>query len=145
APDRALARQFLRRVLRFRRRALEAPPPGAPAARRRIELVLDSDGRVAPAHPLFRRQRAHALIAVACVDHEGAAGLERAPEAVEHEPVLVLGEVADGAEEIHGEIELARELHVADVLAHQRERDPGLAGRPAPAAEPRLAEIAPGP
>src|SRR6266404_327124 len=63
-PDLALADQFVRRLLRFRRRALEAPPPGAPAARRRIELVLDSDGRVAPAHPLFRRQRAHTLVAV---------------------------------------------------------------------------------
>src|SRR2546429_4877791 len=35
-PDLALADQFVRRLLRFRRRALEAPPPGAPAARRRI-------------------------------------------------------------------------------------------------------------
>src|SRR6267143_3910571 len=53
--DLAVADQFLRRVLRFGR-ALEAPPAGAPAARRRIELVLDADGRAAPAHPFLRRQ-----------------------------------------------------------------------------------------
>src|SRR6266481_1831753 len=61
--DLALADQFLRAVLRFGRRALEAPPASAPAARRRVELVLDADGRAAAAHALFRRQRAHALVA----------------------------------------------------------------------------------
>src|SRR5262247_1523334 len=140
-PDLALADQLRRALRRLRRRALEPPPAGAPAAGRRIELVLDADRRAAPPHPLFRRQRAHALVAVARVDDEGAARLERAPEAVDHEPVLVLGEVADRAEEVHRKVELARELHVADVLALERERHLRLAGGLAGAAELGLAEV----
>src|SRR4029077_11764104 len=140
-PDLALADQFRRAFRRLRRRALEPPPPGAPAAGRRIELVLDADRRAAAPHPLFGRQRPHALVAVAGVDDEGAAGLERAPEAVEHEAVLVLGEVADRAEEVHRQIELARELHVANVQALEGEGDIRLAGRLARAAELGLAEV----
>src|SRR5215470_15809533 len=116
-PDLALADQLRRAFRRLRGRALEPPPPRAPAARRRIELVLDADRRAAPAHPILGRQRAHALIAIAGVDHEGAPRLERAPETIQHEAILVLGEVADRAEEVYRQIELARELHVADVLA----------------------------
>src|SRR5439155_1008808 len=85
-PDLALTDQFRGALGRLRRRSLEPPPAGAPAARRGIELVLDADRRAAPAHPLFRRQRAHALVSVARIDDEGAAGLQRPPEAVEHEP-----------------------------------------------------------
>src|SRR5947208_12111206 len=140
-PDLALTDQFRGALGRLRRRSLEPPPAGAPAARRGIELVLDADRRAAPAHPLFRRQRAHALVSVARIDDEGAAGLQRPPEAVEHEPVLVVREVADRAEEVHGEIELARELHVANVLALERERDRRLAGRLARAAQLGLAEV----
>src|SRR5262249_56031342 len=116
-------------------------PGGGPAAGRRIDLVLAADRGAAAPHPLFGRQRAHALVAVARVDDEGAAGLERAPEAVEHQPVLVVREVADRAEEVHRQIELARELHVADVLALEHDRDARLAGRLARAAQLGLAEV----
>src|SRR5262245_30425260 len=66
-PDLAVADQLLRWLPRLGRRALETPPAGAPAAGRGVELVLDADCRAAPAHALLRRQRAHALVAVARV------------------------------------------------------------------------------
>src|SRR5262245_46430719 len=126
-PDLAVADQLLRGLLRPGRRALETPPAGAPAAGRWIELVLDTDRRAAPAHALLRRQRAHALVAVPGIDDERAARPERAPEPVDHQPVFVIREVADRAEEVHGQVEFARELHVADVLTHERDRHAGLA------------------
>src|SRR5262249_26063195 len=78
--------------------------------------------------PGRRWQRAHELIAVARVENEDAAGLEGAPETVHHQAILVVGEVADRAEQIHGQIESARELHVADVLADEREAHLRVAG-----------------
>src|SRR3989338_6036217 len=139
-PDLALADQLLG-LGPGPGRALEARPAGAPAARRRVERVLDPERPAVHALALLGRQRAHDLVAVAGVQDEEAAGLERPPEAVEHEPVLVVGEVADRAAQVHGEVELAGELHVADVLADERERDAGLArGRPG-ALELGLAEV----
>src|SRR5439155_3980378 len=140
-PELAVADQLPRAVFGLGRCALETPPAGAPAARGRIELVLDADRRAAPPHALFRRQRPHALVAVARVHDEGAAGLERAPEAVEHQPVFVLGEIADGAEQVHGQVELTGELHVADVLAGERERDTAVGGGLAGPAQLGLAEV----
>src|SRR5437773_916492 len=116
--DLALADQLPRALLRpcallgLRACALKAPPPRAPAARRGIELVLDAERPAAYALALLGRQRPHELITIPRVENEDAAGLERAPEAVGHQAVLVVREVADGAEEVGGGVGLARELHV---------------------------------
>src|SRR5262245_38639441 len=71
----------------------------------------------------------------------GAERLQGAPEPVHHQAILVVGEVADRAEQVHGQIELGRELHVADVLADQREAHARLAGGLVGALELGLAEV----
>src|SRR5207245_5830394 len=55
--DLALPDQLPRALLRLRRRALEAPPPRAPAARRGIELVLDAERPTAAPLAPFGPQR----------------------------------------------------------------------------------------
>src|SRR5438094_921743 len=139
-PDLALADE-LARVLRLRRRALDSPPPRAPTARRGVERVLDADRPAVHPLALLGRQRAHELVPIPGVEHEHATGLERAPEAVDHQPVLIVGEIADRAEQVHGEVELARELHVPDVLADEPELDPGLGGGLPRPVELGLAEV----
>src|SRR5213593_1910714 len=131
----------LARVLRLRRRALDSPPPRAPTARRGVERVLDADRPAVHPLALLGRQRAHELVPIPGVEHEHATGLERAPEAVDHQPVLIVGEIADRAEQVHGEVELARELHVPDVLADEPELDPGLGGGLPRPVELGLAEV----
>src|SRR5437870_4010146 len=127
-PDLALADQLRGAFLRFRDRTLAPPPPRAPAARRGIERVLDAKRPAVHAFALLGRQRAHQLVAVPGVEHEHAAWLERAPEAVDHQAILVVGEVTDRAEEVDREVELTRELHVPDVLADEPQGDAGLGG-----------------
>src|SRR5437773_795590 len=75
------------------------------------------------------------------VEHEHAAWLERAPEAVDHQAILVVGEVTDRAEEVDREVELTRELHVPDVLADEPQGDAGLGGGLPRAVELGLAEV----
>src|SRR3989475_5540161 len=94
-PDLALADQLRGAFLRFRDRTLAPPPPRAPAARRGIERVLDAKRPAVHAFALLGRQRAHQLVTVPGVEHEHAAWLERAPEAVDHQAILVVGEVTD--------------------------------------------------
>src|SRR5437016_10193988 len=139
--DLALPDQLPRALLRLRRRALEAPPPRAPAARRGIELVLDAERPAAYALALLGRQRPHQLISIPGIEDEDAAWPERAPESIGHQAVLVVGEIADRAEEVDREVELARELHVTDVLADEPERDAGLGGGLPRAVELGLAEV----
>src|SRR5712692_9939771 len=139
--DLALADQLPRALLRLRRCALEAPPPRAPAARRGIELVLDAERPAADPLALLGRQRSHQLISIPGIEDEDAAWPERAPEAVGHQAVLVVREIADRAEEVDREVELARELHVTDVLADEPERDAGLVGGLPRAVELGLAEV----
>src|SRR5216683_726640 len=100
------------------------PPALLDAARPRIEAVLDADGALGQPHHLLGRHAVDGEVAVAGVEDEGAAGLEGGAEAVEEEAVLVVGEEADAGEEIEGEVELARELHVAHVLADELEGKP---------------------
>src|SRR5438093_1545856 len=75
------------------------------------------------------------------VEHEHAAWLERAPEAVDHQSILVVGEVTDRAEEVDREVELTREFHVPDVLADEPQGDAGLGGGLPRAVELGLAEV----
>src|SRR4029077_18408911 len=140
-PDLALADQLLRALLALGRRAPKPEPLGLPAAGRRSERFLEAERPAVHALALLRWQRAHELVPVARVQDEHAARLEGAPEAVHHQAVLVVGEVPDRAEEVHGQIELAREFHVTDVLAHQREAPARLAGGLAGALELGLAEV----
>src|SRR3989441_1350792 len=100
------------------------PPALLDAARPRVEAVLDADGGLGQPHHLLGRHAVDGEVAVARVEDEGPAGLEGGAEAVEQEAVLVVGEEADAGEEIEGEVELARELHVAHVLADELERQP---------------------
>src|SRR6058998_340938 len=99
--DLALADQLRRALLRpcallgLRACALEAPPPRAPAACRGIELVLDAERPAADPLALLGRQRPHQLISIPGIENEDAAWPERAPEAVGHQAVLVVGEIAD--------------------------------------------------
>src|SRR5216117_1514822 len=140
-PDLALADQLRGAFLRFRDRTLAPPPPRAPAARRGIERVLDAKRPAVHAFALLGRQRAHQLVTVPGVEHEHAAWLERAPEAVDHQAILVVGEVTDRAEEVDREVELTRELHVPDVLADEPQGDAGLGGGLPRAVELGLAEV----
>src|SRR5256712_4801440 len=140
-PDLALADQLRGAFLRFRDRTLAPPPPRAPAARRGIERVLDAKRPAVHALALLGRQRAHQLVTVPGVEHEHAARLERAPEAVDHQAILVVGEVTDRAEEVDREVELTRELHVPDVLADEPQGDAGLGGGLPRAVELGLAEV----
>src|SRR5881296_1816804 len=139
--DLALPDQLPRALLRLRRCALEAPPPRAPAARRGIELVLDAERPAADPLALLGRQRPHQLISIPGIEDEDAAWPERAPESIGHQAVLVVREIADRAEEVDREVELARELHVTDVLADEPERDAGLGGGLPRAVELGLAEV----
>src|SRR5207249_3927633 len=140
-PDLALADQLRGAFLRFRDRTLAPPPPRAPAARRGIERVLDAKRPAVHAFALLGRQRAHQLVTVPGVEHEHAAWLERAPEVVDHQAILVVGEVTDRAEEVDREVELTRELHVPDVLADEPQGDAGLGGGLPRAVELGLAEV----
>src|SRR5256712_12850374 len=140
-PDPALADQLRGAFLRFRDRTLAPPPPRAPAARRGIERVLDAKRPAVHALALLGRQRAHQLVTVPSVEHEHAAWLERAPEAVDHQAILVVGEVTDRAEEVDREVELTRELHVPDVLADEPQGNAGLGGGLPRAVELGLAEV----
>src|SRR5437899_2592746 len=106
----------------------QAPPASQPPARGRIEAVLDAKRAVVHRQPLLGRHGPDRMVAVARVENEEPARLESTPEAVDEHPVLVVGKVADAGEEVHSQIELPREFHVAHVLAHEAQRDVRVLG-----------------
>src|SRR5712691_13184022 len=101
------------------------PPVLLDPARADVEPVLDADRALGQPHGLLGRHIVDEEVAVARVEDEGAARLERRAEPVEQQAVFVVGEVPDAGEEVQREIELAGELHVAHVLR-------GSATSPAP-------------
>ena len=80
-------------------------------------------------------------IAIARVEHEGAARLEPGAEAVEEQAVLVVGEEADAGKKVESQVELAREFHVAHVLLDEPEGQPRGGGALRRPAELGLREI----
>src|SRR5262249_61291902 len=74
-------------------------------------------------------------------DDEHPARTQRTPEAIDEQTILVVGEIPDAREEVHGEVELSRELHVAHVLAGQAQCDAGALRRRARSLQLGLVEI----